>query len=136
MQELAATLKVKFGEEKRDKFSEASKVVKQPEVFQPTTVEEEHSQWPDWKLSFKSWSIYAQAEFEKDLLEAEKATEPLDLVEMSPRQHVRSEKLHSILVGLLKHRPMKLLRSVDGRNGIEVWRVLSQQMQPRLEPVK
>ena len=93
--------------------------------------EEEHSQWQDWRLTFRSWLVYAQEDFEKDLNEAETATSPMDFVEMTTAQHGRSEKLHSILVGLLRNRPLKILRSVEGRNGLEVWRQLSQQMQPR-----
>ena len=93
--------------------------------------EEEHSQWQDWRLTFQSWLVYAQEDFEKDLNEAETATSPMDFVEMTTAQHGRSEKLHSILVGLLRNRPLKILRSVEGRNGLEVWRQLSQQMQPR-----
>jgi hypothetical protein len=34
--ELATALKAKFGEEREDKFSEASKVVKHPEIIHPT----------------------------------------------------------------------------------------------------
>ena len=33
---LATALKAKFGEEREDKFSEASKVVKHPEIIHPT----------------------------------------------------------------------------------------------------
>ena len=87
--------------------------------------------WQDWRLTFRSWLVYAQEDFEKDLNEAEAATSPMDFVEMTTAQHGRSEKLHSILVGLLRNRPLKILRSVEGRNGLEVWRQLSQQMQPR-----
>ena len=36
MAELATALKAKFGEEREDKFSEASKVVKHPEIIHPT----------------------------------------------------------------------------------------------------
>eukprot|EP00435_Cladocopium_sp_Y103_P050701 s939_g15.t1 len=129
--EVVQALKAKFTEERKDKFSEASKVVRHPEVFQPSTLEEEHSQWQDWRLTFRSWLIYAQEEYEKDLNEAEAATAPMEFLDMSVSQHQRAEKLHSILVGLLRHRPLKILRSVEGRNGLEVWRILSQQMQPK-----
>ena len=57
--ELATALKAKFGEEREDKFSEASKVVKHPEIIHPTR--------QDWRLTFRSWLIYAQHEYEKDL---------------------------------------------------------------------
>ena len=85
--EVAKALKLKFGEEKRDRFSEASKVVRQPDVFSPATPGEELSQWQDWKLSFQSWLTYAQTEFEKDFKEAESSEGPMDFVEMTPQQH-------------------------------------------------
>lgn len=68
----------------------------------------------------------ADKAYEKDLDEAEKST-ALDFMEMDQDQerHDRPEQLHSIPVGLLKRRPLKLLRSVEGRNGLEVWRLLS-----------
>ena len=117
---VAQALKTKFDVEKKDRFSEAAKVVRQPDVFQPGTPEEELSQWADWRLTFRSWLIYAQGDYEKDLNEAETAQEPMDFLEMTGPQHERFEKLHSILVGLLRNRPLKLLRSIDGRNGLEV----------------
>jgi hypothetical protein len=52
--------------------------------------EEEHSQWQDWRLTFRSWLVYAQEDFEKDLNEAETATSPMDFVEMTTAQHGRS----------------------------------------------
>ena len=128
---VAQALKSKFDGEKKDRFSEAAKVVRQPDLFQPATPEEELSQWADWRLTFRSWLIYAQGDYEADLNEAEDAKEPLDFLEMPGAQHERSEKLHSILVGLLRNRPLKILRSVEGRNGLEVWRQMAQQMQPR-----
>ena len=55
----------------------------------------------------------------------------MDFVEMTVAQHERSEKLYSILVGVLRYTPLKILRSVERRNGLEVWRQLVMQMQPR-----
>lgn len=133
MMEMVTVLKEKFAEEKgkTERFGEASKVVKFPDVFQPANSEEEISQWMDWKMTFTGWLCYAQAEYEKDLKDAEDAKDPLDFVEMTEDQHKRSEKLHSILVGLLRNRPLKILRSVEGRNGLEVWRELNRQFAPK-----
>ena len=36
----------------------------------------------------------------------------------------RSNKLHSILAGILKNRPLKLLRQISDSNGLEAWRQL------------
>ena len=100
------------------RFGDASKVVRQPDVFGPNTAEEEASQWSDWRLSFKSWLLFANEKYEKDLDEAEKASSPLK--EMTEEQQTRSETLHSILSGMLRNRPLKVLRAVEGRNGLSL----------------
>ena len=87
--------------------------------------------WPDWRLSFRSWLIYACEEYKGDLDKAESSSGPMEFIDMSLEQHSRSEKLHSILVGLLRGRPLKLLRSVEDGNGVEVWRELTRQLAPR-----
>ena len=48
-------------------FATASKVVKAPEAFSPANLEEELSQWQDWKLSFKSWLCFAEQAYEKEV---------------------------------------------------------------------
>ena len=61
-QEAIRTLKeVKERTERKEGkgFATASKVVKAPEPFSPANMEEELSQWQDWKLSFKSWLCFA-----------------------------------------------------------------------------
>ena len=131
MHEMAETFKKKFEKEGKDRFSEASKVIKFPEVFEPKTHEDEIAQWQDWRLTFRSWLFYAQEAFAKDLDTAEDSKDSLDFVEMSAEQHARSEQLHSILVSLLRNRPLKILRGVEGRNGLEAWRQLSRQLAPR-----
>ena len=50
---------------------------------------------------------------------------------MSKEEQARSEKLYAILVGLLRNRPLKLQRAVEGRNGCEVWRQLSTLLAPK-----
>ena len=131
MREMANALKTKFMQENKDKFNEASKFIRYPEPFQPTIQEEEASQWQDWKLGFKSWLGYAQENYLKDLEDAENPKDVMDFVEMNQERHDRSEKLHSILVSLLKNRPLKILRNIDGRNGLEAWRQLNKQLAPK-----
>ena len=43
----------------------------------------------------------------------------------------RSRKLFLILGGILKHRPLKILRQVQHQNGLEAWRQLSALYVPR-----
>ena len=128
---VAQALEKRFGDEKKEKFSEASRVIRQPDLFHPKNYEEEITMWPDWRLSFRSWLIYACEDFKGDLDKAETANGPMEFIDMSLEQHSRAEKLHSILVGLLRGRPLKLLRSVEDGNGLEVWRELTCQLAPR-----
>jgi DNA primase len=43
----------------------------------------------------------------------------------------RCSQLYSILTGLLRGKPLRVLRQVDGRNGYEAWRQLSQMYLPK-----
>ena len=49
-------------------------------------------------------------------------------LDLSLEEHDRSEKLVSILTGVLRNRPLKILRSVEDGNGLDGWRALAQQM--------
>ena len=130
MMEMARVLKEKLAGDRKDRFGDAGKVIRQPEIFAPAT-QEEIRQWQDWRLSFRSWLFFAQEDFKKDLDKAERSDKPLDFIDLSLEEHERSEKLFSILTGVLRNRPLKILRSVEDGNGIDAWRALSQQMAPR-----
>jgi hypothetical protein len=124
--DLAKMLKDKMGkEEKRDRFGDAGKVVKQPEMFCPKNRQEELTQWQGRRLGFRSWLFVAQEDY------VEKRTTAIDFIDMTLEQHARAERLHSSLVGLLRGRPLKILRSVEEGNGLEAWRALNRQMAPR-----
>ena len=43
----------------------ASKVVRSPESFEPKNMEEEISQWQDWRLTFRSWTSFAEEAYSK-----------------------------------------------------------------------
>ena len=59
------------------------------------------------------------------LQQIERSETEVKLASMLKEEQARAEKLHAILVELLRNRPLKLLRAVEGRNGYEVWRQLS-----------
>ena len=46
-------MKEKDGKKNGEGFAAESKVVKSPEVFEPRNMEEQLSQWQDWRLAFK-----------------------------------------------------------------------------------
>ena len=55
----------------RQKFSEASKVVKMPEAFGTEDHEADTRNWRDFLLNFKSWLFYADKTFEPGLSNVE-----------------------------------------------------------------
>ena len=97
MLDLAKTLKEKMGkEEKRDRFGDAGKVVKQPEMFCPKNQEEELVQWQDWRVGFRIWLFFAQEDYRVDLDKAEKSTTAIDFIDMK-LSHALNEFIASSL---------------------------------------
>ena len=110
-QEAVKTLKeMKEGKKSGEGFAAASKVVRSPEVFEPKNMEEELSQWQDWRLAFNSWITFAEEAYNKELDTIEGSESEVKLSSMTAEEKGRSEKLYAILVGLLRNRPLKLLR--------------------------
>ena len=124
-------MKEKEGKKSGEGFAAASKVVRSPEIFEPRNMEEELSQWQDWRLAFKSWITFAEEAYNKEIDTIEGSETEVKLASMTTEERGRSEKLYAMLVGLLRNRPLKLLRAVEGRNGYEVWRQLSLQLAPK-----
>ena len=42
-----------------------------------------------------------------------------------PNVRPQSERLYSLLTGLMKQRPLRLVRGVSSQNGLEAWRILT-----------
>ena len=113
------------------KFSEAGKVVRQPDPYGTDDVEQDISRWTEFYDNFRAWLFYADKEYEASLdhLENNTAT-PIDMSTMDSSQQDRSKQLYSILIGSLRGRPLRILKGVAGRNGFEAWRQLLSQYQP------
>ena len=87
-----------------------------PDPFSAVGADEEQSKWPDFIL------FAADLDFEADLTKIEDHVETsidMDLEEEEAQE--RSRQLHSVFTGLLRGRSLKILRSVPGRNGFEVF---------------
>ena len=95
-------------------------------------VETDQAKWSEFALGFKSWLFYADPKFEAELdfVEANVKTE-VKLAGMSEDSRSRSLQLFSILSGLLRGRPLRILRGLVDRNGIELWRQLNLQYAPK-----
>ena len=115
-------------------FTEASKVVRQPDPFGSTgtdAFDQELAIWPDFVLNLKSWLYFADARYEKCLDAVEKDPKTVvNLTGVAADVVLKSNKLYSILSGLLKHKPLRILRQVSERNGFEVYRQLLQLYSP------
>ena len=107
------------------KFANASKMVRMPDPFTAVGPEAEQSSWADFELNLLAWLGAADPEFETDLQWiSEHVNQEFDMDVHSDDMVARSRELHSILVGLLRNRSLKVLRGVPGRNGYEVFRQL------------
>ena len=130
----AATAVQRFTDQRTagGRFSEAGKVVRQPDPYGTDDVEQDISRWTEFYDNFRAWLFYADKEYEASLdhLENNTAT-PIDMSTMDSSQQDRSKQLYSILIGSLRGRPLRILKGVAGRNGFEAWRQLLSQYQPR-----
>ena len=108
-------------------FAEANKIVQCPKEFGGSTTLEDQTGWSDFSFSFKSWLFFAEPAYESDIQFIEEhPTIPVSFQEnpsgIASRE--RARKLYSILAGIFKNRPLKVLRAVTAANGLEVWRQL------------
>ena len=115
-------------------YAEANKIVECPKEFGHATAMEDQSQWSDFSFSFKSWLFFAEPAFEVDIQFIEEHPTVSVMFQDNPSgfsSKERSRKLYSILAGILKQRPLKILRQVSDMNGLEVWRQLHNLYTPR-----
>ena len=96
-------------------FQEASEVVRQPAPFGSESHEDDVSKWQDFNVSFKAWLLCGNKHFEVDLHRVE-VTHPetpnVSVDGESQDVKDRCNALYSILTGLLKGKPLRLLRQV------------------------
>ena len=88
----------------------------------------------DFSLAFTQWLCFAEPEFGPDIKHVE---ENLNTVVVfvdtaaGKASQERSRRLYAILSGILKFRPLKVLKQVKDNNGLEVWRQLHSLYTPK-----
>ena len=131
----AAAQALKEANERRTNgFGEANKVVQCPKEFGSLNSAEDQTAWSDFSFTFRQWLFFADPAFESDFKHIEENPSLVVAFLDNPlgaASKERSKKLYSILAGILKQRPLKVLRQVDGANGLEVFRQLSALYAPR-----
>ena len=84
-------------------------------------------------MNLKAWLFFADPAYEelfKRVEENPKVVPEIEGAGVSAEVTTRGRQLYSILSGLLKHKPLRILKQVDKRNGFEVYRQLLQIYSP------
>ena len=132
-----AALALKESNERRGNnfgFSEATKVVQCPKEFGSAVSSEDQTSWSDFAFAFKQWLFFADPLYEPDIKHVEDHPGVVVTFHESPAglaTQERARKLYLILGGILKHRPLKVLRQVSNNNGLEAWRQLGSIYMPK-----
>ena len=108
-------------------FAEANKTVQCPKEFGHAISTEDSAGWADFSFAFRQWLCFADDKYTAELKHVEDNSEVVVTFadsEVGRASKARSCKLYAILSGILKHRPLKVLRQVNESNGFETWRQL------------
>ena len=115
------------GLQRQGGFAEANKTIQCPKDFGSAVSSEDQNNWADFAFSFRQWLCFADSTYAADLDYVEEHSDTVvtyNDTAAGQASKARSTKLHAILAGILKHRPLRLLRAVGDSNGLEVWRQL------------
>ena len=106
-------------------------LVQKPDVYKPTTRDQEIESWSDWKHGLKNYLSVVDAKYveEMEVIESD-PSRPSSISTMADDTKRRARELYSILVSFMRGRPAKLARAITDQNGYEVWRTLTMEMQP------
>jgi len=102
-------------------------VVRMPDSFGSQDHEQDQKGWYDFLQDSKSLLYYGDGSFETGLTNVDQnPKDVLDLNAIEAPHKVKSVQLYAILSGLLKGKPLHVLRQQEDRNGLEVYRQLVQ----------
>ena len=99
------------------KSSGFTKHLRPPTSFQPENRREELSKRMDWRFQFKTFVGAVDASMLSHMKQAEREENPIN--DALPQIRAQSERLYSLLTGLMKQRPLRLVRGVTNQNGLE-----------------
>ena len=101
-------------------------LVQKPDVYKPTTRDQEIETWSDWKHGLKNYLSVVDTKYveEMEVIESD-PSRPSTISTMADDTKRRARELYSILVSFMRGRPAKLARAITDQNGYEVWRTFS-----------
>ena len=104
------------------------KLLNKPACFSPTNREEEIQQFRDWFWTLEQFLGAVDSEFCGDISRIRaNVNQPVEFSSLTEAGKRRSTMLYG---GLLKNRPLLLLKSVSNNNGLEAVRCLISTLQP------
>ena len=115
-------------------FAEANKTVQCPREFGSVVSSEDQNGWADFSFSFRQWLCFADSNYTSDLAHVEEHCDTVVTFKETPEGNdtkARSCKLYAILAGILRNRPLRLLRQIPSNNGLETWRQLHNLFTPK-----
>ena len=104
---------------------EFHKLIKAPDVFAPTTWQEERQTWLDFRCRLRTWlsAVDGKALQALDAVEAEPGTK-LDFKGFTPEGKATAERLYGILSSFTKNRLQRVLQAITQEIGLEGYRQL------------
>ena len=110
--------------------SDLARILPKPDVFKPSTREEEHGAWIQWFWSLKQYLCALDTGFSDELAYIE--GRPLEeiLVYNSTASEQRSKQLYSLFASLVRGRGLQVVQRTPLQNGFEALRQLVQLFQP------
>lgn len=83
-------------------------------------------------MNLKAWLFLGNPKFEVDLHRAEShKTGAIDVSAEPEDVQLRCKQFYNIMTGLLRGKPLRMLRQIENRNGYELWRQLCQLFAPK-----
>ncbi|CAK8994567.1 unnamed protein product, partial [Durusdinium trenchii] len=108
-----------------------AKHYKPPQLFAPDTRQDELTKWGDWRFQFETFVGAIDDGLLQLMKRAEKLDTRIEMTSLTAPERILSERLYSLLSGLMKNRPLRLVRGIPLQNGLESWRVLTRDLQPK-----
>ena len=112
--------------------SQLYKLLAKPQTFDPSSREHEISLWREWSWSFEQYLASLDSHYPDELkvIRSNLGTE-IDQSVQDDKERQRGTFLYGLLSGVLKQRPLMLLKQVQNSNGFEAYRQLIAANEPQ-----
>ena len=112
--------------------SQLYKLLAKPQTFDPSSREHEISLWREWSWSFEQYRASLDSHYPDELkvIRSNLGTE-IDQSVQDDKERQRGTFLYGLLSGVLKQRPLMLLKQVQNSNGFEAYRQLIAANEPQ-----